>query len=1439
MPSLLVPASQLPPHFHLQSTSIVTELQLYAVEKWLVDRARHTPLLLVYTGDPLHTVPLDELQTDDRNAWDTLIHLYRRDGAKPKDTPNGVLMLTSLAHFRSDWSIVNIPNGNFAAAKLKLYANINLLRMGCSGRTALSLDDPSDTTKDRFISLYHLPETTFSPQPHDAKRIPTVRGKTKDTGTFVHTVLELVKVIQAGLSIFGYYTSPLDGLLCDSTLDAITRWMADIGEPLLGLDPSERVVDPVFISALLSLVLAVRNKLAVLVSLDFNPNSSLPSSIQPPKDPFLFPQAFGSSLACWLTATNSPFAGSATLTPNIIEAIDAAYDSATRKRLKPVRKVLRTKLDDLPKVDSDGDERNYRSAGEDVLTSPTGPSSATSSRLLSFVPSTTTTATSTSGGLSSLTSTTVDLASFLTLALSKEKDAQSTSFTGLHVRAHAQTRLDRNKRRTIGGSASISLPQGHEFAPSTSTASPSSSLRNIAKTRESVDLGHFYASNTTQAGFDSQFSYFLDTVVAGSVKALWSGRVAELVRVRECAASLDSPTGVVPLPAPLSSEVSAASSSWSRARSRRRDHKASSSISVASPSPGRNVHSDNDLHPLKSDTDEDSEGIYAPNTANASFGSLLGGKVKGKLGNWTALTKRRNKGGQSVDLSSSVSPPGGSPMTSPRDREDALREEDERMFGSSVIYQEPIAEDEGVTKKPKSKGIHLTIPSPSLRPKLSRMKTAPSGRDRSGSLLSIMSGGGNASTSGTTGGGGPQSPTLPPLIFAGGDHPVGDDEGELLSSGQISPISDYRPSHFAFLKGKSKSGSLSVPMGQSLASSTSNLLPSISNTAVNDTASTLHSKLQLLTSQQQQQQKRRESMKALGQGRKPTTVRERRLTAPSALPRITSWSDPKSARELGVGLGSFSSGLDRPPLPQDIGGGDQTHSEESDDEADEDEGQDMFGPLESDDPTPLPRTARPFSSTPTRGATVPKPVPRRPKLRRRHMTSSALGGSDGEMFVAHRKTRFQTLMSGVGVDGDGLAALNEDEGYLEYDFSGDEVGEGDGWMRRHRSLKRRGHHAVGSGAPLMRRRSYQDLDDLRGTNVLTVERMRIDVEICGQVLVMLRREEHLRNVIACLKILNSNLDQTNTLLREDYEANLTPLISLNTDTKVISALDVQSAQAEQLSQSTNVLRYEAEQFRVPDLWHAVSLSRQKVLAMRQKVFGDGLALATGGAASAIRKVPEGVHGAHGRFNRVQRTLGGEQRVVDSLGRTEEEVEEEEALLVASLQGLVAHKKRQQEQEVQEQSEAEGMGTFSRKKRLDVDLVKREDMIAGTLGAAQAAAELDEGIARDVATATSAARTGGEEEEPVEHSSIRPMWLLRFFMGWGARWSVRAATIPPAGDGASDVKSPPETAPTSPFSLATPLRGKEEGVFVDSPSTSTPSILVSMAESELDESRKDR
>ena len=57
-------------------------------------------------------------------------------------TEHGTLMVTSLANFRSDYTIVPVPSGVFLEARDHLYTNINLLRMGCSGRMALTLQEP-------------------------------------------------------------------------------------------------------------------------------------------------------------------------------------------------------------------------------------------------------------------------------------------------------------------------------------------------------------------------------------------------------------------------------------------------------------------------------------------------------------------------------------------------------------------------------------------------------------------------------------------------------------------------------------------------------------------------------------------------------------------------------------------------------------------------------------------------------------------------------------------------------------------------------------------------------------------------------------------------------------------------------------------------------------------------------------------------------------------------------------------------------------------------------------------------------------------------------------------------------------------------------------------------------------------------------------------------
>lgn len=164
---------------------------------------------------------------------------------------------------------------------------------------------------------------------------------------------------------------------------------------------------------------------------------------------------------------------------------------------------------------------------------------------------------------------------------------------------------------------------------------------------------------------------------------------------------------------------------------------------------------------------------------------------------------------------------------------------------------------------------------------------------------------------------------------------------------------------------------------------------------------------------------------------------------------------------------------------------------------------------------------------------------------------------------------------------------------------------------------------------------------------------------------------------------------------------------------MIADIDVEGSKADKISQAQNTISYETQQFQVADLWHIARPPRHTTFAMRDKVFGMG-----------GRRLPPGKHGAHGRFNRLQWTLDGQERLVDYLGRTESEAEEES--------------------------------------NVDMEAVHRPP-------------------------------TDEEEDSVVTHPAIRPMWLLRFFTSWGAKWG---ATQPDADASKAKTKAGGESSASS-------------------------------------------
>ncbi|KAF8341410.1 uncharacterized protein EI90DRAFT_3150540 [Cantharellus anzutake] len=327
----------------------LTGFRIFAVEKWLVDRDKAIGAVVVYTGnsdDKIQVLVLspnpDLPEAEARESFDTAVLELRKDGAKPKETENGVIMVTSLANFRSDLNIVPIPGGDFLAVRNELFVNINLLRMGCSGRSGLNLDPPSSSSKEKFMQLFSLaePSTSFAS--------PTTTG---NDPWFKSAVLELVFTVQSALSLFGRFSlssSLRDGLLCDKTVEGMQMWALEIGG-YYGLEPMERVLEPSAVALLFSIVFTLRNKLSALGVSNLS------------KDPFREPLCFLHAMADFQRIPMPSPLQRPSYTPDnqvyfidheSIERVNFAYAKLRQAEPYKVHRVLKNKIDDLTTVSS-------------------------------------------------------------------------------------------------------------------------------------------------------------------------------------------------------------------------------------------------------------------------------------------------------------------------------------------------------------------------------------------------------------------------------------------------------------------------------------------------------------------------------------------------------------------------------------------------------------------------------------------------------------------------------------------------------------------------------------------------------------------------------------------------------------------------------------------------------------------------------------------------------------------------------------------------------------------------------------------------------------------------------------------------------------------------------------------------------------------------------
>lgn len=224
---------------------ILEGYEIYIVEQWACSRVHPTFVITTYTGDPSHKVLVGVLSVPtDESSWSPRLKLYfnavTQCQARTKNTPLGTVMVTDLSSFPSALTVIPVPDGDILLHKEDFIVNENLKRLSCAGRAGLKLQPPSPATVAKFYQLYRTSE-----------RVPVYSA-----------VMELVKQCQIALSMFGLLAPEyVDGLLCDVTETAINDWWTEFGIDLYNIEPSDGVLGPTTVAALLGTFMGARNRL--------------------------------------------------------------------------------------------------------------------------------------------------------------------------------------------------------------------------------------------------------------------------------------------------------------------------------------------------------------------------------------------------------------------------------------------------------------------------------------------------------------------------------------------------------------------------------------------------------------------------------------------------------------------------------------------------------------------------------------------------------------------------------------------------------------------------------------------------------------------------------------------------------------------------------------------------------------------------------------------------------------------------------------------------------------------------------------------------------------------------------------------------------------------------------------------------------------------------
>ncbi|KAK5171117.1 uncharacterized protein LTR77_004261 [Saxophila tyrrhenica] len=219
--------------------------ECYLVEQWATSRSHPTFTITTYTGDPSHHVVVGVLSVPiDESTWSARLRVYfkalNQYHARRRETPLGILMVTSLSGFPSSLTVIAVPDGDLKKHRADFFVNEDLKRLNCAGRVGLTLSPPTAATIAKFHQLY----------------------RTSDKNEVYDSVIELVRLCQSALMLFDKLEIDYaDGLLCDVTERAINDWWLEIGSSYYNIEPHDGILGPTTVAGLLGLLMGARNRL--------------------------------------------------------------------------------------------------------------------------------------------------------------------------------------------------------------------------------------------------------------------------------------------------------------------------------------------------------------------------------------------------------------------------------------------------------------------------------------------------------------------------------------------------------------------------------------------------------------------------------------------------------------------------------------------------------------------------------------------------------------------------------------------------------------------------------------------------------------------------------------------------------------------------------------------------------------------------------------------------------------------------------------------------------------------------------------------------------------------------------------------------------------------------------------------------------------------------